>query len=324
VYWKIIDNSAIRLSSRDSLFIKAAMQLVATFIAGSAGPGISAEQAEDIRRTLSNFVKASTDAPDWLAPGIACDISLEGQDLVALRAAMRTHFRDASFDAVIQPAEGRVKSLLVADMDSTIVTSETLDELADHAGLKEQIAAITERAMRGEIDFKGALRDRVSMLKGLPAIAVEDTLSKIELTPGARTLVSTMRAAGAYTALVSGGFSYFTARIAKICGFHEDRANELLISDGVLTGKVAEPILDKDSKLLALNQLAASRGIPLSATMATGDGANDLPMIEAAGLGVAFRAKPAVEVVAPAAIRHGDLTALLYIQGYRQTQFVKD
>jgi phosphoserine phosphatase len=300
------------------------MQLVATFIAGSAGPGISAEQAEDIRRVLSDIAKASTDAPDWLAPGIACDISLEGQDLAALRAAMRAHFGDASFDAVIQPAEGRVKSLLVADMDSTIVTAETLDELADHAGLREQIAAITERAMRGEIDFEGALRERVSMLKGLPATALEDTLASIEVTQGARTLVRTMRAAGAYTALVSGGFKYFTGRIAEICGFHEDRANELLMADGLLTGKVAEPILDKTSKFLALNEIASSRDIPLSATMATGDGANDLPMIEAAGLGVAFHAKPAVESGAPAAIRHGDLTALLYIQGYRQTQFAED
>jgi phosphoserine phosphatase len=308
----------------NSLFIKAAMQLVATLIAATTGPRISGQQAEDIRRALSDLAGTTASATDWLAPGLACDISVEAQDLSSLRAAIRGQFAEASFDAVIQPAEGRAKSLLVADMDSTIVTSETLDELADHAGLKDQIAEITERAMRGEIDFKGALRDRVSMLKGLPESALEDTLSKIELTPGARTLVRTMSAAGAYTALVSGGFRYFTVRIAKICGFHEDRANEMLISDGVLTGKVAEPILDKDSKLLALNELASSRDIPLSATMATGDGANDLPMIEAAGLGVAFRAKPAVEAAAPAAIRHGDLTALLFIQGYRQTQFVED
>lgn len=300
------------------------MQIVATLIAGNTGPGISVQQADDIRQALSVFADTEASAPDWLAPGYACDLSVEAPDIVSLRSALRDQFADAPFDTVVQATDGRVKSLLVADMDSTIVTSETLDELAGHAGLKDKIAAITERAMRGEIDFKGALRERVSMLKGLPSSALEDTLSKIELTPGARTLVRTMRAAGAYTALVSGGFGFFTARIAADCGFHEDRANELLISDGVLTGKVAEPILDKDSKLLALNELAADRNIPVSATMATGDGANDLPMIEAAGLGVAFRAKPAVEAAAPAAIRHGDLTALLFIQGYRQTQFVED
>ena len=209
-------------------------------------------------------------------------------------------------------------------MDSTIVTSETLDELAAHAGLKDQVAAITERAMRGEIDFKGALRERVAMLTGLPEDALAQTLAGIELTPGARTLVRTMRAAGAYTALVSGGFGYFTSRVAAMCGFDEDRANSLLIEDGALTGKVGEPILDRESKLATLEELAVSKNVPLSATMATGDGANDLPMIQAAGLGVAFRAKPAVEEAAPAAIRHGDLTALLYLQGYRRPQFVED
>ncbi len=300
------------------------MHSIATIIAGAGGQRISAELAASIRRDLSELAGAAATAPDWLAPGIACDFSVEARDIPSLRAAMRACFSDAPFDAVIQPAEGRMKLLLIADMDSTIVTSETLDELADHAGLKERISAITARAMRGEIDFEGALRERVSMLKDLPASALEATFAGIELTPGARTLVRTMRAAGAYTALVSGGFRFFTGRIAEICGFHEDRANELLIADGVLTGEVAEPILDKKSKLMALNELAASRAIPISATMATGDGANDLPMIEAAGLGVAFRAKPAVEAAAPAAIRHGDLTALLYIQGYRQAQFVED
>ena len=300
------------------------MQMIVTVIAGEAGDRLSESAADRIRQTVADIAGAAAARADWLNKGIACDIAVAADDLDRMRAAIRETCADVPFDIVVQPAEGRRKSLLIADMDSTIVTSETLDELAGHAGLKDRVAAITERAMRGEIDFKGALHERVAMLTGLPEAALADTLAGIELTPGARTLVRTMRASGAYTALVSGGFGYFTTRVAAACGFHEDRANSLLIEDGVLTGRVGEPILDRESKLATLRELAASKNVPLASTMATGDGANDLPMILAAGLGVAFRAKPAVEDAAPAAIRHGDLTALLYLQGYRRPQFVED
>jgi len=198
---------------------------------------------------------------------------------------------------------------------------ETLDELADKAGIKDQVAEITARAMRGEIDFKAALFERVKMLKDLPVDRLDQTLAGIALTPGARTLVRTMRAHGAFTILVSGGFRFFTRHVAAIAGFHEHQANDLIIEDDRLTGRVAEPILDKEAKLVLLNRSAAEKKIPLSASLTTGDGANDLPMLQAAGLGVAYHAKPVVEAAAPAAIRNGDLTALLYLQGYNFSEF---
>jgi phosphoserine phosphatase len=212
--------------------------------------------------------------------------------------------------------------LLVADMDSTIVTGETLDELADFAGLKPRIAEITARAMNGELDFKAALRERVGMLKGLPIAALEQTWQRIRLTPGARELVATMRAHGAFAVLVSGGFSFFTSRVAALCGLDQHRSNVLMDDGSVLTGRVAEPILDRDTKLATLIQLAAERGLPLSATLAVGDGANDLDMLRAAGLGVAFRAKPIVAAAADARVDHTDLRALLFAQGYRASDIV--
>ena len=206
-------------------------------------------------------------------------------------------------------------------MDSTIVVGETLDELAGQAGIKDQVADITARAMRGEIDFKAALFERVNMLKDLPVDRLDQTLAGTALTPGARVLVQTMRAHGAFTVLVSGGFRFFTRHVAAMAGFHEEHANDLIIEGGRLTGRVAEPILDKQAKLDLLNRYAAERQIPLSATLTTGDGANDLPMLQAAGLGVAYHAKPVVEAEAPAAINNGDLTALLYVQGYKFSEF---
>ena len=225
-------------------------------------------------------------------------------------------------DAIATPAEGRRKALLVADMDSTIVTGETLDELADFAGLKDRIAAITARAMNGELDFKAALRERVAMLKGLPVDALERTWQRVRLTPGARELVATMRAHGAYAALVSGGFSFFTSRVAALCGFDLHRSNTLLDDGAALIGRVGEPILDRDTKLATLTGLAAERGLELSATLAVGDGANDLDMLRAAGLGVAFRAKPIVAAAAQARVDHADLRALLFAQGYRAEEIV--
>lgn len=296
------------------------MEFVVTLIANPYWANLQQEHVDHVQTEISN-AKCTYASPTWLAPKVACDIEFEGGDITGLYSNITSRVSEFGIDVVIQPVLHRRKALLLADMDSTIVTGETLDELAGVAGLKDRVAAITERAMRGELDFKEALRERVRMLEGLPATALEETLNKTKLTDGARQLIQTMRANGAYTVLVSGGFKFFTNAIGKMVGFHEDRSNEMIIENGVLTGEVGEPILDRDAKLMSLNSISTAKNIPLEKTMATGDGANDLPMILAAGLGVAFRAKPVVEEQAPAAIRCGDLTALLYIQGYRREEF---
>jgi phosphoserine phosphatase len=257
--------------------------------------------------------------PVILSPGEAADIPLAA---VPAMDAVRAALDGSAIDAIATPTDGRRKRLLIADMDSTIVTGETLDELADFAGLKDRIAAITARAMNGELDFKTALRERVAMLKGLPLDALERTWQRVRLTPGARDLVATMRAHGAYTAMVSGGFSFFTGRVAALCGFDLHRSNTLLDDGTTLTGQVAEPILDRDTKLATLTGLATERGLELSATLAVGDGANDLDMLRAAGLGVAFRAKPIVAAEARARVDHADLRALLFAQGYRAADII--
>lgn len=261
---------------------------------------------------------ARAGAPVVLSPGEAADLPCAAPpDPAAIRAALD----GAEIDAVLTAAEGRRKHLLVADMDSTIVTTETLDELAGCAGLHDRVAAITRRSMNGEIDFASALRERVAMLRGLELGALQRTWEATRLMPGARELVATMRAHGAHTALVSGGFTWFTGRVAALCGFDEHRANTLLDDGAALTGEVAEPILDRDAKLAALRELAARRGLGLADTLAVGDGANDLTMIRAAGLGVAYRAKPVVAAEARARIDHADLRALLFIQGYSAREF---
>ena len=254
-----------------------------------------------------------------LSPGEAADIPCPGPpDMAAVAAALA----GAPVDAIATRARGRRKGLLVADMDSTIVTTETLDELAAFAGIKDRIAEITRRAMNGELDFAAALRQRVGMLKGLPLGALEQTWAGTELMPGARELVATMRAHNATTALVSGGFSFFTSRVAEAVGFQIHRSNALLDDGQALTGEVGEPILGKDAKLAALHELAAARGLKLAATLAVGDGANDLPMILDAGLGVAFRAKPMVAAQTRAHVDHANLRALLFAQGYRHEDIV--
>ncbi len=240
-------------------------------------------------------------------------------DLAAARAAL------PGVDVNAVPAEGRRKRILIADMDSTIIPVECIDEIADFAGVRPQVAAITERAMAGELDFEGALRARLSLMRGLP----QQTLARvhaerISLNPGARVLVRTMAAHGAHTALVSGGFTYFTERVAAAAGFAENRANELLFEDGRLSGAAREPILGRAAKLDALGEIAAARGLRPSDVLAVGDGANDLAMIEAAGLGVAWRAKPVVAERADADIRHAELTALLHLQGFAEDEFVLD
>ena len=255
--------------------------------------------------------------------GAATDVILEGPDVASVREALRAPMAGQQLDWCLQPLEGRRKRLLVADMDSTIINVECLDEIADFAGLKAEISAITERAMRGELAFEGALRERVGMLKGLPVAALQKAYDeRVRLNPGARTLVRTMAANGARCVLVSGGFSFFTGRVAQAAGFHAHHANTLGEADGKLTGLVEEPILGREAKLATLKAEAAIKGVPLAAAVALGDGANDLAMIEAAGLGVAYRAKPVVAAQADARIEHVDLTALLYFQGYQQGDFV--
>ena len=257
--------------------------------------------------------------PVLLSPGEAADIPLsELPDPAVLAAALA----GAPIDAIALPAAGRRKRLLIADMDSTIVTGETLDELADFAGLKAEIAAITMRSMNGEIDFAAALRERVGMLRGLKLEALEATWARMRLTPGARELVATMRAHGALTALVSGGFTFFTGKVAALVGFDLHRSNVLEHDGTALTGTVAEPILDRDAKLATLRELAAARGLRMAATLAVGDGANDLAMILEAGLGIAFRAKPIVAKEARARVEHAGLRALLFAQGYRAGEIV--
>jgi len=263
-------------------------------------------------------VRDATDAgaSDWLAPGEAADLACASPDPARIAEALD----GAPIDAITTPAAGRRKRLLVADMDSTIVTSETLDELAAEAGLKEDIAAITRRSMNGELDFAEALRARVAMLKGLPVAALERTWATTRLTPGAAELVATMRAHGAVTALVSGGFTWFTARVAEKLGFDIHRANTLEHDGVALTGTVGEPILDRHAKLEELRRLSNAHGIPIEATLAVGDGANDLDMLREAGLGVAFHAKPIVAEAAKTRITYGNLRALLFAQGYRQEE----
>ncbi len=256
------------------------------------------------RRTLSEEI-----AEDFLIEG-----SISPREA---RAALAPVFGDAPVDIVVQPAASRQKKLLIADMDSTIIGQECIDELADFAGLKAEISAITERAMRGELDFDAALTTRVAMLKGLPESVLEECFrTRITLNPGARTLVRAMNARGATTVLVSGGFTFFVERVAHLAEFQHFRANELVVAQGRLAGEVRRPILGREAKEKALRQFATEAGVPLGETLALGDGANDLDMIAAAGLGVAYRAKPKVAAAADASIRYSDLTALLYAQGY--------
>lgn len=258
-------------------------------------------------------------APVWLADAEAADLALPA---APDRTAIAALLGDAQVDWHLGPAEGRRKKLLVADMDSTIVTSETLDEIAAFAGLKDRIAEITRRSMNGEVDFAEALRLRVGMLKGLGLDALARTWAATEMMPGAAELVATMNANGAVTALVSGGFTYFTGRVAERLGFTVHRSNELLHDGAALTGKVAEPILDRDAKLATLRELAAANGWTEADALAVGDGANDLAMIRAAGLGVAYRAKPIVAAEARTRVDHADLRALLFFQGYPAKAFV--
>lgn len=295
------------------------MSHILTLVA-PAGALTTARLAET--RAALAALGADAGTPDWLVPEEAADLPFAGLAPEQAIAAARAALGEAPVDAIATPAEGRRKRLLLADMDSTIVTSETLDEIAAYAGLKAPIAEITRRSMNGELDFRQALIERVGMLAGLDVSALERTWETTEITPGARALVATMRAHGAHCAIVSGGFTFFTGRVADKLGFHAHYSNTLAVADGKLTGKVAEPILDRDAKLATLKRLATEHGLPLSAALTVGDGANDLAMLQAAGLGVAWRAKPVVAAAARARVDHADLRALLFAQGYRAAEII--
>jgi phosphoserine phosphatase len=289
---------------------------IATLIAsGTLGAG-------DISSAMDRLAAAGC-APGgqgWIDAGFAADL-IFGMAPDAARLALEGAFAGA--DVVVQSSHSRAKSLLIADMDSTMITVECIDELADYAGIKPQIAEITERAMRGELDFEGALDARVALLEGLPEADIERCLAeRVTIMPGAKALVRTMRARGCLTVLVSGGFTRFAGPVAAEIGFDRAIANVLEIADGKLTGTVAKPIVGSQTKLATLQAAVAERGIAAEATLAVGDGANDLAMIRAAGLGVAYHAKPIVAAAAAARVDHGDLTALLYAQGIARAEWV--
>lgn len=311
----------------ESLFAKKVSEVPApprfALNAVAAKDALKHELAEEILARVGDVAEAS--GIEWLAEGRALDIPFTG-DPGAVKAACSAAagaslgaLGDWRVDLNVVPREARRKKLLVADMDSTIIGCECIDELADMAGLKPQIAEITERAMRGALDFNDALKKRVALLKGLPLEALARVYAeRVRLNAGAKALVRTMRANGAHCLLISGGFNYFTSRVAAEAGFNDHTGNRLLDDGKVLTGDVGAPILGRAAKLEALEVNAKKHDLELSQTMAVGDGANDLAMIERAGLGVAFHAKPVVAQASDAVIKHGDLTALLYLQGYRE------
>lgn len=287
---------------------------IATLLCSPARPVLDRETVETLRNAWGGG-----DAR-WLDAGVAAEFALPA--MPENRWQVWQDMQGMGLDLVVLPAEGRRKRLLLADMDSTMIQQECIDELADEAGVGAYVAGITARAMNGELDFEAALRERVGLLKGLPESTIEKVYrERITPMPGGRTLLATMKAAGSYTALVSGGFTAFTGPVAAALGFDENRANTLLAKAGVLTGEVAEPILGKAAKLQALEDIAARLGLDMAETMAVGDGANDLAMLNRAGAGVALHAKPSVAAQCDIRINHGDLTALLFIQGYARADF---
>ncbi len=296
------------------------MHFVLTVIAAPGSSPLDASVLDAANAALGE-AGASHGAPDWLDPGIACDIPIESAMPKSAEASVRERLAGAPLDLAILPARGRRKAVLVADMESTIIAEELLDELADTLGIRPRIAEITARTMAGEIDFDLALKARVRLLTGLPVAQLERIGSEVTFNPGARTLIRTMRAHGAYTALVSGGFTHFTEDVRAQCGFDEAHANRLIVANGALSGEVGEPILGPSTKRDILESLCDARGLKLEESCAVGDGANDVAMVGAAGIGVAYRAKSVLRETAPVRIDHGDLTALLYLQGFRRTEF---
>lgn len=265
---------------------------------------------------------AKTTRVCWLGVGVACDIPFSGVETKVAETYLKQKLHEIPIDIIAQKETNRQKKILIADMDSTMVMGETLDDLAELAGYKEEVAAITRLAMNGELRFVEALKQRVKLLKGLPIDSLKKVMSGVKLTPGGKALVQTMKANGAVTILVSGGFTYFTDRVCNLIGFDEARGNNLEIRKAKLTGRVLDPIIDNDAKLAILKELTKKYQINHTDTMAVGDGANDLPMLSEANTGVAYHAKPAVAQQAHISINHGDLTALLYLQGYRREEFI--
>lgn len=298
------------------------MSYVFILVAPESGSPLSVKDLNRISERLADLN---------LSPGIAICLSREKayewpvqtDKPVTAKAALVEAFGQEPLDWALIPEAHRQKKLLIADMDSTIITVECINELADFAGFKDQVAEITERAMNGELEFESALRERVALLKGTPVSVLEEVFKdRINLTPGARTLVQTMKANGATTALISGGFTFFTERVAAACGFDTHQGNALLEDAGTLSGEVGDPILGREAKLAALRQLRGDKNLMVEETLAVGDGANDLAMINEAGLGVAFHAKPIIASAAEVGVHYTDLTSLLFFQGYNRDAFV--
>ncbi|MDQ2090985.1 phosphoserine phosphatase SerB [Marimonas arenosa] len=287
---------------------------IVTLLTAPAAPTLDAALIDSLRNAWGGGEAR------WLAPGEAAEFDLQTRPENFWE--VWANVQSLGVDLVVQQAAARKKKMLLADMDSTMIRQECIDELAEVAGVGDYVRDITARAMNGELDFEGALTERVGLLKGLDAGVIDEVLrTRIELMPGGRALVATMRANGAYTALVSGGFTAFTARVAAELGFDENRANTLLIEDGKLTGDVARPILGREAKVQALKEITAKLGIAEAEAMAVGDGANDLGMLGLAGAGVALHAKPSVAAECEIRVNFGDLTALLYVQGYAKADF---
>jgi phosphoserine phosphatase len=296
------------------------MTHVLTLIAGPKNGPLTRDQIRQAQTALDPLGIDAGDAK-WLADDLACDVMLGPCDGDQVEAAVTTALGDAAIDCFAQPVEGRRKQLLLADMDSTIIAEESLDELAAYVGIKEQIAAITARAMAGELDFEAAITERVGLLKDLPEIAIHKAVEAMTINPGAAELVATMRSNGATCLLVSGGFEHFTGVVAAKLGFNGHQGNRLEIADGKMTGRISGPIRDQESKLKTLRETARSLKLSMEQTITVGDGANDVPMLMAAGSGVAYYGKPIARESARFRVQHSDLTALLYLQGYRQAEF---
>lgn len=284
---------------------------------------IAAPGSRAISETMAKAVgELAASEPEWLCPGEALQACVSTTLAPQLAVDLQRLVADLPLDIAFVSAANRRKRLLIADMDSTMIGQECIDELGALAGVGERIKEITARAMRGELDFAAALKARLALMKDLPETAIAKVLKeRITFTPGGRTLIATMKAHGAYAALVSGGFTQFTSYVADKLGFDENRANELIISDGHLTGQVREPILGQEAKVSALDDITARLGITAADALAVGDGANDIPMLRKAGLGVALHAKPKVQEQVSVRVNHGDLTALLYLQGYKSAEF---